>query len=959
MNPNGPTYSTQSSGPTQGYPQSQDWSNPQPDHQRQQQPYAQPGNPYPSYTQTAQRQPPFPPYNTNTFPRPAPPSDFPSPYGYSPSFSYDANVLASEGVGYAVNQFVTTTGGGVGNNTLMHSTTTPANKFGPTGGGGAAMLQGMTLPAYHSFMQQQGQLGTSQHGVSSNAMQSRGPDVSITGGYWQPDMKQTPPTFYRITPPSYQPTNKAPYPEGDQAVPYGMRSTNYGTASFTSGGAGMGMGLGGPPQMLYGAQSAMGSYSAGAPDTRTYPNTTPAQSYPNSSSNTEPLLRSFSSDYTKPQPRPPPTNLPSFPHESIPANYPASASVGSSYPMPSHRPAPALSRYHPTLFPMGSGAEYGGVQGSVGRGGVRGEGVYDVAQKVDGLSIGQGGGGIKSASLTDILHDPNPDTAFDPIAWLNQTAPHIANANASHFMVPPYFPGSAHAATPSPAMRHSELHAVDAVAPGSEVASVEPEDMEASPVMDGEFSGDGGWRGSPDAGHGVGVKVEGMAGSSSWGGGRVGGGGGRNSMVSTVSALDSPHVGDSHTGREAVAGTVAAATTGVSGGARRKKTMEETDAECAKCYKAVGHVLMHGTRAQFETAYMVDVVCLACDGGNIASAGAKSPTEETVSGGGGGKKKKRAHKDHRSSAVHCEICKSVIASGGVRTPKSGERESTYLSLASTAPTNHTDWTDPEFGVEFICVSCHAKYAFCTECGGGGKYRTGKWRPVQLFPPARKTCSLPHVRIGRGPFARTVWRVPDEIQDVATRGGKEALDGLMEDIHQMYTDMKLIILATPRYMERVAEVSTWEKLKGREGLWGHLVEHVFGGGGGGRTLGVGRGVRRYLAVELVLDGDGSGKKGGGGDVREGDMPNGQIPYRDFPLNREERKMVAFHTGEWNIRNRTLMWGYSSSNDVNPTSVGMETFRLIMERVKSESLAGGVEEWECCGGEGWGRWGGGGV
>ncbi|KAJ3345489.1 hypothetical protein HDU83_004054, partial [Entophlyctis luteolus] len=50
-------------------------------------------------------------------------------------------------------------------------------------------------------------------------------------------------------------------------------------------------------------------------------------------------------------------------------------------------------------------------------------------------------------------------------------------------------------------------------------------------------------------------------------------------------------------------------------------------------------------------------------------------------------------------------------------------------------------------ISILCASCDEKFLFCAECGGGGKTRTGKYRPRGLFPPGRKTCFLPHIRIG--------------------------------------------------------------------------------------------------------------------------------------------------------------------------------------------------------------------
>ena len=74
--------------------------------------------------------------------------------------------------------------------------------------------------------------------------------------------------------------------------------------------------------------------------------------------------------------------------------------------------------------------------------------------------------------------------------------------------------------------------------------------------------------------------------------------------------------------------------------------------------------------------------------------------------------------------IECEICHCSVGQG-------------YLNVT---PEN-------ELKSEFVCGNCGDKYMFCSECGGGGKQRTGKWRPKELFEQGRRTCSLPHIRVG--------------------------------------------------------------------------------------------------------------------------------------------------------------------------------------------------------------------
>ncbi|KAJ3382770.1 hypothetical protein HDU92_004576 [Lobulomyces angularis] len=75
--------------------------------------------------------------------------------------------------------------------------------------------------------------------------------------------------------------------------------------------------------------------------------------------------------------------------------------------------------------------------------------------------------------------------------------------------------------------------------------------------------------------------------------------------------------------------------------------------------------------------------------------------------------------------VCCDLCRKSIAKGDLKVESSS--------------------------LEVICFHCVEKYKFCTECGGGGKFRGGKYRPIELFVSDKKTCSLSHLRIGTQPI----------------------------------------------------------------------------------------------------------------------------------------------------------------------------------------------------------------
>ncbi|KAJ3281654.1 hypothetical protein HK104_011349 [Borealophlyctis nickersoniae] len=193
--------------------------------------------------------------------------------------------------------------------------------------------------------------------------------------------------------------------------------------------------------------------------------------------------------------------------------------------------------------------------------------------------------------------------------------------------------------------------------------------------------------------------------------------------------------------------------------------------------------------------YSVDVICADCEPDTAASAAA------AAHGGPGGQgsslvpgsKKRSTPKE--PEAASCEVCKRLVGIGGIKlldADKRGEIE-------------------PEFGVEVVCSVCRHKYALCTECGGGGKYRTGKWRPLGLFQPGRRTCNLPHVRIGSNPITFRVWTVPNGL---AAYPAQRA--AVLQDIDRAVPSMYYHRLAVPEVMELPPPntLSTFEQLHER-------------------------------------------------------------------------------------------------------------------------------------------------
>ncbi|KAJ3297516.1 hypothetical protein HK104_000418, partial [Borealophlyctis nickersoniae] len=250
------------------------------------------------------------------------------------------------------------------------------------------------------------------------------------------------------------------------------------------------------------------------------------------------------------------------------------------------------------------------------------------------------------------------------------------------------------------------------------------------------------------------------------------------------------------------------------GGTKRKKNVELTGT-CIRCGVVLAIFNLRGAKAVLEAANVViEMACVDCDA-ILNSPGAAAGTGGAVAGGsgsGGGAasntpgsgdspsspnvgdplgagaghpinvgpsglaKKKRS----RHEKVDCEVCKRAVGAGRVR----------------CADEN----AEADFTVEVVCQRCKGRFGFCTECGGGGKYRTGKYRPVELFPANRKTCLLSHVRIGKSGLEYQVYS-----------GGEVSRDSL-HWYGRIYMDAFLSLYATPRVMEEVACFNTFSLVR---------------------------------------------------------------------------------------------------------------------------------------------------
>ncbi|KAJ3318391.1 hypothetical protein HDV06_003076 [Boothiomyces sp. JEL0866] len=202
----------------------------------------------------------------------------------------------------------------------------------------------------------------------------------------------------------------------------------------------------------------------------------------------------------------------------------------------------------------------------------------------------------------------------------------------------------------------------------------------------------------------------------------------------------------------------------------RRKTMQHSIV-CTECNFELGIAFIRGAPCGENDNGPISAVCQNCS--------AKSPHVHYENINDQRKRKRR-----ESKTIDCEVCHSKIGNGGL---------SGHLSA-------------PEVKVEFVCGDCGVKYMFCSECGGGGKQRTGKWRPRELFEQGRRTCSLPHIRVGTAELHYKVIRASELTSDI------------LQGIQDVFFDCLLSLYCVPSVMSS-NRYNSFETIKREiERLW---------------------------------------------------------------------------------------------------------------------------------------------
>ncbi|KAJ1555791.1 hypothetical protein HK405_012993 [Cladochytrium tenue] len=215
-----------------------------------------------------------------------------------------------------------------------------------------------------------------------------------------------------------------------------------------------------------------------------------------------------------------------------------------------------------------------------------------------------------------------------------------------------------------------------------------------------------------------------------------------------------------------------------------KKSVVEEPCSCSVCHApGVTFVLRGPAESLDRSSYTVDLVCLQCNSTTaVVSPGTSSQIVPS-------RKRARAISE---LGVSCDVCRRDVGFGGVR----------VTSKRAACDTSSSKFGKADFTVEVVCSHCRERYGFCTECGGGGKYRTGKYRPLELFSAGRRTCNLSHVRIGDAPVS---YRVYDSSSDHIT-------PSILNDCKTLYRDAILSLLACPRSLDTCAVVSSMADLE---------------------------------------------------------------------------------------------------------------------------------------------------
>ncbi|KAJ3124100.1 hypothetical protein HK100_011360 [Physocladia obscura] len=407
---------------------------------------------------------------------------------------------------------------------------------------------------------------------------------------------------------------------------------------------------------------------------------------------------------------------------------------------------------------------------------------------------------------------------------------------------------------------------------------------------------------------------------------------------------------------------------------------------CLECSIAIGVLEFRG--GNLDGTYTARVKCSNCEPTKVAeeltesivgmTATMPTPAKPTVS-------------RKRTTSKKIDNLVSSSSSGATQKSKNVNNSAAQIltCLACKQTTVQCFVTDGLFGVavpatstqvnvSLVCSACEAKYLFCAECGGGGKTRTGKYRPRELFPIGRKTCSLPHIRIGSATVLYHVLDVSDKAfgSDI---GGSDDSYGcgnefkqeqeILQEMHDVFFDALVSLYAVPSVLEGVEVFdggSTCDSLtkifEKVDGVWGRSVAAVIGnkstGYTGGKVFATVAWIEKQYRMKSKaaagkkkkdeeMDGGGTGttktipwmaklsntidsKKFSGVKAFQGNSSSSSA-LNGFGTAGEEKTFVSFAISEWDEENGTLFVIQMTPRSVHQPTV--ESYRdLLRETIR---------------------------
>ncbi|KAM0790485.1 hypothetical protein ACM66B_003360 [Microbotryomycetes sp. NB124-2] len=295
-------------------------------------------------------------------------------------------------------------------------------------------------------------------------------------------------------------------------------------------------------------------------------------------------------------------------------------------------------------------------------------------------------------------------------------------------------------------------------------------------------------------------------------------------------------------------------------------------------------------------------------GMSVEDADPRPPPANRTSANGGITSKKRTKMD--DDVLTCDVCRRDVGTGGLRLVGAAEGE------------------NPEVTIEVLCAHCEARYLRCSDCGGGGGNRgVGRWRAKEMFPEGRRTCGLPHVRIGTlNDMTYDVWPI--------TTIPRAQLPKLIELCRELYTITIYATLAVPDMMESQGALArSFEEVEKQAMDSWCMFEPLMTDDVEGTHH-----TRRYVALRWSTPTSRKGKKpkNSGGDDSSDD------PNQPVPLIRQGKILAGFILAEWDLNigslHVALTMPTGSGESYDAASRLMQTlFRHVRNDVASVNFA----------------------